>query len=190
MPLPADEATLSCRAWFLSISLTKLITDPNGCSFGEGASQMPLPLQDASAEPVARYRNITSSSLTDQLNGLVMVLGNEHVQIGCPAGTWIYEGCVKAEGSLTTQVNGLVVGVEGGCQTTIPHFPGMNGVWSECDTVEKLPNGMVKTEAEIQFARELDLRANHTVQINGGLLSKITDNRIFVPQVGPPPPSS
>ncbi|KAK7223463.1 hypothetical protein V2G26_011466 [Clonostachys chloroleuca] len=163
---------------------------PNGCRTGELASQMPFLQQNAVEEPVARYKNIASSSLTDQLNGLVVCLGNEHVQIGPPHGTWIYENCVKAEGSLTTQVNGLVVGVEGGCQTAAPHFPGMNGAWAGCDTVERLPNGMVKTEAEIQFARELDIRANHTVQINGGLLSKIVNNRIIVPQFGPPPSSS
>ncbi|CAG9949045.1 unnamed protein product [Clonostachys rosea f. rosea IK726] len=125
-----------------------------------------------------------------QLNGLVMVLGNEHVQIGTPRGTWIYENCLKAEGSLTTQVNGPVVAVEGGFHTVIPRFPGMNGAWSGCGTVEKIPDGMVKTEAEIQFARELDIRAQHTVQINGGLLSKIVNNRIIVPQLGPPPSSS
>ncbi|CAG9989666.1 unnamed protein product [Clonostachys byssicola] len=159
---------------------------PNGYGYapGEPVDQMPLPQRDPrTGEPVCRYKNMTSSSLTDQCNGLIMVLGNEYVQTGPPHGTWIYEDCVKVEGCLTAQVNGLVVGVEGGITSNQPRFPNMTGAWSGCQTVEKLPDGVVPTKAEIEFARELDSRSLRTLQINGGLIAPIRNSRIFVPQL-------
>ncbi|CAH0056403.1 unnamed protein product [Clonostachys solani] len=175
-----------CRVWLepLEPELTELLVDTSPCQTGQPTGQLPLPQpQGRLVEPVARFRNLASTSLTDQINGLVMVLSNEYVEPPPPRGTYVYDNCLKVEGSLTTQINGMVVGVHGGCTNRQPTFPGIQGGWNDCGTVEKLPNGVEKTEKEIEIGMQLDVEANHTVQINGGLITNIVENRMIVPQV-------
>ncbi|VUC35564.1 unnamed protein product [Clonostachys rosea] len=152
------------------------------CGGDEFPGQVPGPRHGAG--PVSKFKNIACTSLTDQINGLLIVVDSQDAKVLPPQGTQTYDNCVKLDGEYTAQVNGLIVGVNGGCPERTPSWPGMAAAWTGCKTVERMPTGVVEGNY-VRSPMKLDVNDNHTIQINGGLVMGVKNGRIPVPQVRP-----